>query len=97
MCVVQVITTQREQPRTDGENRELSDLALRGIQLVSSWNARIMELYSWKLLNPTDPHQNQNCPQTAEEYERVREKIMNKLCNWLEKIFSSLCSLTDEL
>ena len=28
--------------------------------------------YSWKLLHPTDPHQNKECPQSAEEYERVR-------------------------
>lgn len=27
--------------------------------------------YSWKLLHPTDTHQNPECPQDAEEYERV--------------------------
>ncbi|WAQ99149.1 CYFIP-like protein [Mya arenaria] len=26
--------------------------------------------YTWKLLNPTDPHQNPSCPVEAEEYER---------------------------
>ena len=41
---VKVITTQREAPRTDDENRELCDLALRGLQLLSSWNVRVMEL-----------------------------------------------------
>ena len=40
----QVITTQRELTRTDEENRALTDLALRGLQLLSSWNVRIMEL-----------------------------------------------------
>ena len=30
-----------------------------------------MELYSWKLLHPTDHHQNNECPQNAEEYERA--------------------------
>ena len=70
---VQVITTQREHPRRDAENKELCDLALRGLQLLSSWNARIMELYSWKLLHPTDHHMNKDCPQNSEEYERVRE------------------------
>ena len=30
-----------------------------------------MELYSWKLLHPTDTHQNQECPKDAEEYERA--------------------------
>jgi len=40
----QVITTQRELTRSDEENRALTDLALRGLQLLSSWNVRIMEL-----------------------------------------------------
>jgi len=42
--LLQVITTQRELTRTDEENRALTDLALRGLQLLSSWNVRIMEL-----------------------------------------------------
>lgn len=29
------------------------------------------ELYSWKLLHPTDQHQNKECPVDAEEYERA--------------------------
>ena len=31
----------------------------------------VTELYSWKLLHPTDHHQNKECPQEAEEYERA--------------------------
>ena len=46
MLLLQVITTQRELTRTDEENRALMDLALRGLQLLSSWNVRIMELVS---------------------------------------------------
>jgi len=46
-CLWQVITTQRELTRTDEENRALMDLALRGLQLLSSWNVRIMELVSY--------------------------------------------------
>ena len=41
---------QREHPRTDEENRQLCDLALRGLQLISSWNARVMELVSCSLV-----------------------------------------------
>ncbi|KAK6173555.1 hypothetical protein SNE40_016982 [Patella caerulea] len=67
----EAITSMRDQPRTDKENKELSDLALRGLQLLSAWTQQVMELYSWKLLNPTDPHQNPDCPQEAEEYERA--------------------------
>lgn len=66
----EVITTQRELTRSDEENKRLTQLALQGLQLLSSWNVRIMELYSWKLLHPTDPYQNRDCPQDAEEYER---------------------------
>ena len=67
----EVTTTYKETPRTDPENRSLSNLALRGLQLLSQWTSVVTELYSWKLLHPTDHHQNKDCPQTAEEYERV--------------------------
>ena len=67
----EVTTTFKETPRTDAENRELVDLALRGLQLLSQWTSVVSELCSWKLLHPTDPHQNKECPQEAEEYERV--------------------------
>lgn len=42
----QVITTQRELTRSDEENKRLTQLALQGLQLLSSWNVRIMELVS---------------------------------------------------
>lgn len=51
LILVQVITTQRELTRTDEENRELTDLALQGLQLLSSWNVRIMELVSVEVQN----------------------------------------------
>lgn len=53
----------KETPRTDAENKELNDLALRGLQLLSDWTTHVTELYSWKLMHPTDPHQNKECPQ----------------------------------
>ncbi|XP_052793301.1 cytoplasmic FMR1-interacting protein-like isoform X3 [Mya arenaria] len=68
--IKQAITTTRESPRTDAENKDLYELALRGLQLLSAWTQQVMELYTWKLLNPTDPHQNPSCPVEAEEYER---------------------------
>ena len=45
-----MITTQRENPRTDNENRELRELALRGLQLLSAWNSQVMELVREVLL-----------------------------------------------
>ena len=64
-------TTFKETPRTDAENGELFDLALRGLQLLSQWTGVVTELCSWKLLHPTDHHMNKDCPPEAEEYERV--------------------------
>ena len=67
----EVTTTYKETPRTDPENKALANLALRGLQLLSEWTSVVTELYSWKLLHPTDHHQNNFCPQNAEEYERA--------------------------
>ena len=67
----EVTTTYKEDPRKDAENKALSDLALRGLHLLSDWTSVVTELYSWKLLHPTDHHQNNDCPADAEEYERA--------------------------
>ncbi len=56
----------------------LCALVDRGLQLLSEWTSVVTELYSWKLLHPTDHHQNNECPQSAEEYERVIETLPNK-------------------
>ncbi|XP_048193542.1 cytoplasmic FMR1-interacting protein 2-like [Perognathus longimembris pacificus] len=57
--------------KSDEEYRELFDLALRGLKLLSKWSAHVMEVYSWKLVHPTDKFCNKDCPGTAEEYERA--------------------------
>uniref|UniRef100_A0A8C7WND7 Cytoplasmic FMR1 interacting protein 2 n=1 Tax=Oryzias sinensis TaxID=183150 RepID=A0A8C7WND7_9TELE len=57
--------------KSDEEYRELFDLALRGLQLLSKWSTHVMEVYSWKLVHPTDKFCNKDCPGTAEEYERA--------------------------
>lgn len=67
----EVTTTIKDTPRSDVENRDLLKLALKGIQLLADWTAHVTELYSWKLMHPTDPHQNNLCPAEAEEYERA--------------------------
>lgn len=61
----------KETSRTDAENRQLLELALQGLRLLSDWTSHVTELYSWKLMHPTDHHQNHQCPQDAEEYERA--------------------------
>lgn len=65
------VTTTYKESASDEENRATSDLALRGLQLLSEWTSVVTELYSWKLLHPTDHHQNKECPVEAEEYERA--------------------------
>lgn len=67
----EVTTTIKETARPDVENRAMLKLALKGIQLLADWTAHVTELYSWKLMHPTDPHQNRDCPASAEEYERA--------------------------
>ncbi|VDM07312.1 unnamed protein product [Wuchereria bancrofti] len=61
----------RDGPRSDSENREMTQLMLSGIQLLCSWTSDVVETVSWKLLHPTDHRTNLACPETAEEYERA--------------------------
>ena len=42
-----------------------------GIQLLLRWSSHVMEVYSWKLVHPTDKYSNPECPDDAEEYERA--------------------------
>ncbi|VDM62490.1 unnamed protein product [Angiostrongylus costaricensis] len=56
---------------SDAENRELTSLALSGVQLLCQWTADVVETVSWKLLHPTNSRDNKECPETAEEYERA--------------------------
>nr|CAI5867665.1 unnamed protein product [Callosobruchus analis] len=65
------VTTTYKECGSDAENKETAELALRGLQLLSEWTSVVTELYSWKLLHPTDHHQNKECPKEAEEYERA--------------------------
>ena len=65
------VTTTYKESGSDVENKETAELALRGLQLLSEWTSVVTELYSWKLLHPTDHHQNKECPLEAEEYERA--------------------------
>uniref|UniRef100_A0A672QMN4 Cytoplasmic FMR1-interacting protein 1 homolog n=1 Tax=Sinocyclocheilus grahami TaxID=75366 RepID=A0A672QMN4_SINGR len=61
----------QEGQKTDSEYRKLFELALQGLQLLSQWSAQVMEVYSWKLVHPTDKYSNKECPDNAEEYERA--------------------------
>lgn len=67
----EVMTTYKDAPRNDDENKHVCGLALTGLKLLCDWTSIVTELYSWKLLHPTDHHQNKECPLEAEEYERA--------------------------
>lgn len=70
---IEVVTGSGRQDaqKTDAEYQKLSELALQGMQLLSQWSGHVMEVYSWKLVHPTDKYSNKDCPDNAEEYERA--------------------------
>ena len=49
--------TNQSKQNQDNQARNHYALALKGLQLLSSWTAVVMEVYSWKLVNPCD-HRN---------------------------------------
>lgn len=65
------VTTTFKEAGSDSENKAVTELCLRGLQLLSSWCSVLTELCSWKLLHPTDHTINARCPPEAEEYERA--------------------------
>lgn len=67
----QIAVYDRDGPRSDSENREMTKLVLDGIRLLCSWTSDVVETISWKLLHPTDHRFNSSCPEMAEEYERA--------------------------
>ncbi|EUB63727.1 Cytoplasmic FMR1-interacting protein [Echinococcus granulosus] len=64
------IAVTRTSERSVAENRELYDLALRGLQCLSSWSVQVLDTFTWKLAHCADEHTNRECPKDAENYER---------------------------
>lgn len=71
VLALKVAISDRVSLNSDAENREMTSLALSGIQLLCQWTADVVETISWKLLHPTNSRDNKDCPETAEEYERA--------------------------
>ncbi|VDD81090.1 unnamed protein product [Mesocestoides corti] len=65
------IAVTRTSERSVAENRELYDLALRGLQCLSSWSVQVLDTFTWKLAHCADEHTNRECPSDAENYERA--------------------------
>ncbi|XP_064636009.1 cytoplasmic FMR1-interacting protein-like isoform X2 [Lineus longissimus] len=64
-------TARHDKVKSDAENRDLYELALRGLNNLSKWTLHIIEVCSWRLNHPTDTHQNKACPPEAEDYEKA--------------------------
>jgi len=58
----------KETKKNDDECRNLYNLALTGLKLLSKWTNIVLELYNWKLLHPAD---DKSCPKDSEDYERA--------------------------
>lgn len=65
------IAVTRTSERSVSENRELYDLALRGLQCLSAWSVQVLDTFTWKLAHCADEHSNRECPKDAENYERA--------------------------
>uniref|UniRef100_A0A1I7RJ05 CYRIA-B_Rac1-bd domain-containing protein n=1 Tax=Bursaphelenchus xylophilus TaxID=6326 RepID=A0A1I7RJ05_BURXY len=60
-----------DQPRTDEENKEITELCLNGLRLLCDWTSSVIELVSWKLDNPAKPETHPECPPESASYARA--------------------------
>ncbi|XP_072040304.1 cytoplasmic FMR1-interacting protein 2-like isoform X3 [Amphiura filiformis] len=67
----EVTTAQKDTGRSERENKQLYELGLRGLRLLSTWTSLVTELFSWKLIHPADKRTNPKMGDKAEEYERA--------------------------
>ncbi|KAL7063158.1 hypothetical protein AAHC03_0794 [Spirometra sp. Aus1] len=65
------IAVTRTSERSVAENRELYELALRGLQYLSGWSVQVLDTFTWKLSHCADEFTNRDCPKDAENYERA--------------------------
>uniref|UniRef100_H2YIL7 Cytoplasmic FMR1-interacting protein n=1 Tax=Ciona savignyi TaxID=51511 RepID=H2YIL7_CIOSA len=70
-----VTTAQRDQPRSDAESAELYETALKGLQLLLRWSSHVMEVYSWKLVHPTDKYSSPEDPKTGFHIDVPRRNV----------------------
>jgi cytoplasmic FMR1 interacting protein len=65
------IITSSQFALSDKSSKEMYDMALKAVQLLTSWTTSVVEMYSWKLLHPTNHYDNKDCPPEAEDYEKA--------------------------
>ncbi|KAI6200813.1 Cytoplasmic FMR1-interacting protein [Aphelenchoides besseyi] len=76
VCPVQIVekesVVERDGPRSAEDDREISEMALNGLQCLCEWTTSVIELITWKLAHPTNRHVNPECPADCEEdYEKA--------------------------
>lgn len=65
------VTSTRMSERSSKENRELYELALRGLQYLSGWSVQVLDTFTWKLAHCASHETNRECPKDAESYEKA--------------------------
>ncbi|OON15300.1 cytoplasmic Fragile-X interacting family protein [Opisthorchis viverrini] len=71
------ITSTRLNERSSKENRELYELALRGLQYLSGWSVQVLDTFTWKLAHCASHETNPHCPREAESYEKATKYNYN--------------------
>ncbi|KAA3681564.1 cytoplasmic FMR1 interacting protein [Paragonimus westermani] len=71
------VTSTRVGERSSRENRELYELALRGLQYLSGWSVQVLDTFTWKLAHCATHETNRQCPKEAESYEKATKYNYN--------------------
>ncbi|CAL8098785.1 unnamed protein product [Calicophoron daubneyi] len=71
------ITSTRMSERSSKENRDLYELALRGLQYLSGWSVQVLDTFAWKLAHCASHETNHQCPRDAESYEKATKYNYN--------------------
>ena len=73
--------TNQSKQNQDQQARNHYALALKGLQLLSSWTAVVMEVYSWKLVNPCDHRNGFKCfnDMKLRPMENLHLKVLSEL------------------
>ncbi|OAF71642.1 Specifically Rac1-associated protein 1 [Intoshia linei] len=66
-----IITSQKNFYFHKTESEKIYNFAINALKIMTKLKITYIEAYLWKMLNPTDHHQNENCPADAQHYERA--------------------------
>ncbi|XP_072014112.1 cytoplasmic FMR1-interacting protein 1-like [Amphiura filiformis] len=66
-----MVKSGEKKKRSESEQKALKQLAFRGLRLISSWTAKVTELFSWKLIHPADKRENKDINDDTDDYEKA--------------------------